>query len=203
MTRLRPSRPTAGLVVSIIALIVALGGTSYAAFTLPKDSVGTKQLKKSAITGNKIAKNAVGGVKIANNAVTSAKVKDGSLLAADFKAGQLPAGAQGPKGDPGAQGPKGDPGAKGAKGDPGATTVIMRQGALGSLAGPGGSSSSSATCQPGETLVGGGAGVSSFGPAKPTLTGSSPGGSTWFVDYRNDGASGNIQAVATALCASP
>jgi hypothetical protein len=197
MTRLRPGRPAVGLVVSIIALIVALGGTSYAAFTLPNNSVGTKQLKKSAVTGNKIAKNAIGGVKIANNAVTSAKVKDGTLLAADFKAGQLPGGAQGPKG------PKGDTGAKGAKGDPGATTVIQRQGALGSLAGPGGSSSSTATCQPGETLVGGGAGVSSFGAAKPTLTGSSPGGSTWSVDYRNDGASGNMQAVATAICASP
>jgi len=199
MTRLRPGRPAAALVVSIIALIVALGGSSYAAFSLPKNSVGTKQLRK----------NAVGGLKIANSAVTSAKVKDGSLLAADFKAGQLPAGPRGPKGDkgdtgvPGPKGEKGAQGAKGDKGDPAATHVITRQGALGSLAGPGGTSSSTATCQAGETLVGGGAGVSSFGAAKPTLTGSSPGGSTWFVDYRNDGASGNIQAAAVALCAAP
>jgi hypothetical protein len=199
MTGMRRGRPTAGLVISIIALIVALGGTSYAAFTLPKNSVGPKQLRKSAVTG----------VKIANNAVTSAKVKDGSLLAADFKAGQLGAGSpgpNGPKGDPGPQGPKGDPGApgpKGDKGDPGATTVITREGALGSLAGPGGSSSSSASCQPGERLVSGGAGVSSFGAAKPTLTESSPTGATWSVEYRNDGASGNIQAAAVARCASP
>ena len=71
--------------IAIIALFVALGGTSYAAIALPKNSVGTAQLKK--------------------NAVTTAKVKNGSLVKADFKAGQLPAGAQG------IQGPKGDAGA--------------------------------------------------------------------------------------------
>jgi hypothetical protein len=33
-----------------IALFVALGGTSYAAFSLPAGSVGTKQLKNGAVT---------------------------------------------------------------------------------------------------------------------------------------------------------
>jgi hypothetical protein len=47
---------------------------------------------------------------LAKNSVTSTNVKDGSLLSQDFKAGQLPAGAQGPKGDTGPQGPKGDTG---------------------------------------------------------------------------------------------
>jgi hypothetical protein len=97
MKTLRLRRPSAALVISTVALIVALGGTSYAAFTLPKNSVGTKQIRKSAVTGKKIAK----------NAVTSVKVKDGSLLAVDFKAGQLPAGPRGPKGNPGPQGPAG------------------------------------------------------------------------------------------------
>src|SRR5215471_17935537 len=100
MRSLHPNRPSVGLVVAIIALIVALGGTSYAAFTLPKNSVGTKQLKKNSVTGQRINR----------NAVTSAKVRNGSLLAADFKAGQLPAGPKGDKGDPG---PKGDTGPAG------------------------------------------------------------------------------------------
>jgi hypothetical protein len=52
MSRLRPSP---ALVVATVALIVALGGTSYAAFTLPKNSVGTKQLKNNAVTLVKIA----------------------------------------------------------------------------------------------------------------------------------------------------
>jgi hypothetical protein len=38
-----------------IALFVALGGTSYAAFSLPAGSVGTKQLKNGAVTKAKLA----------------------------------------------------------------------------------------------------------------------------------------------------
>lgn len=88
--------------IAYVALFVALGGTSYAAVSLPRNSVGTAQVKKSA--------------------VTSAKVKNGSLVAKDFKAGQLPRGAQGLKGDTGAtgvQGPAGVDGATGEKGDKG------------------------------------------------------------------------------------
>jgi hypothetical protein len=100
------SRLTYANVMSSIAVFVVLGGSAYAAATLPKNSVGAKQIKK--------------------NAVSSSKVKDGSLTLKDFKAGQLSsnngaAGPQGPKGDTGAAGPKGDTGATGAKGDKGAT----------------------------------------------------------------------------------
>src|SRR5215208_8457198 len=90
--------PLPAMIVACVALIVALGGVSYAAGVLPKNSVGTAQVKKEAVTRAKLKK----------NAVTSAKVKNGSLLADDFKPGQLSAGPQGPKGDPGGQGPKGD-----------------------------------------------------------------------------------------------
>jgi hypothetical protein len=44
MNSFRVRHPSPALVVSVIALVVALGGTSYAAFTLPKNSIGTKQL---------------------------------------------------------------------------------------------------------------------------------------------------------------
>lgn len=80
-------RPSPAMVVACIALIVALGGTSYAAIKLPANSVGTKQLKKNAVTG--------------------AKVKNGSLAAGDFKASSLPRGPQGPQGPQGVQGPPG------------------------------------------------------------------------------------------------
>ena len=47
--------PSPALVISLIALFVALGGTSYAAIiSLPKNSVGTKQLKTGAVTAKKI-----------------------------------------------------------------------------------------------------------------------------------------------------
>jgi hypothetical protein len=80
------------MIVALCALFVALGGTGYAIATLPANSVGTKQLKKSAVTAKKLHK----------NAVRSRKVKNFSLLAKDFKPGQLPAG---PKGDRGPVGP--------------------------------------------------------------------------------------------------
>lgn len=88
-------RPSPALVVATLALFVALGGTSYAAIALPRDSVGTIQLKAGA--------------------VTSPKVRDGSLSAIDLspaarRALMGRAGAQGPAG------PKGDPGADGISG---------------------------------------------------------------------------------------
>lgn len=55
MRRLRLRAPSPALIVSIIALFAALGGTSYAAFSLPKNSVGTKQLKDKAVTKAKLA----------------------------------------------------------------------------------------------------------------------------------------------------
>lgn len=45
--------------VAYLALFIALGGTSYAASQLPKNSVGTKQLKKKAVTKPKLAKSAI------------------------------------------------------------------------------------------------------------------------------------------------
>jgi hypothetical protein len=70
-------------VAAVLALVVALSGSAYAA-SLAKNSVGAPQIKK--------------------NAVRSSEVKNHSLKKKDFKAGQLPAGPQGP---PGPQGPAG------------------------------------------------------------------------------------------------
>jgi hypothetical protein len=83
-------RPTYANVVGVIALVLALGGVSYAATALPGKSVGTKQLTRNAVVGS--------------------KVKNGSLLATDVK-GKLPKGKPGPTGD---QGPVGTPGVQGA-----------------------------------------------------------------------------------------
>jgi hypothetical protein len=88
-------------VTATLALIVALGGTSYAVTALPRNSVGAKQLK--------------------TDAVNSSKVRDGSLRAKDFATGQLPSGAMGATG---AAGLKGDPGAKGDSGSPGLAPVF-------------------------------------------------------------------------------
>ncbi|HVO54167.1 MAG TPA: hypothetical protein VMT37_07130 [Solirubrobacterales bacterium] len=51
-------------VMATVAVFIALGGASYAAFKLPKNSVGTKQIKNNAITAAKIKNGAIGGAKI-------------------------------------------------------------------------------------------------------------------------------------------
>lgn len=46
--------------IAYLALFVALGGTSYAAFTLPANSVGTRQLKNHSVTPIKFDRRTVG-----------------------------------------------------------------------------------------------------------------------------------------------
>ncbi|MEA2272258.1 MAG: hypothetical protein QOI98_966 [Solirubrobacteraceae bacterium] len=48
-------RPSPAIIVACLALIVALGGTSYAVSQLPANSVGTKQLKDHSVTPRKVA----------------------------------------------------------------------------------------------------------------------------------------------------
>ena len=126
-------RPSPAALMAFLALLIALGGTSYAAITLPANSVGTKQLKK--------------------NAVTSKKVKNRSLKAVDFASGQLP---QGPKGDAGARGPQGVQGEKGDPGDPAPTPILTVRSASDV-------DSAQADCQIGEAALGGGATVDTAG----------------------------------------
>jgi hypothetical protein len=67
MKVLKRLRPSPAMVIACVALLIVLGGSSYAAVqALPR------------------------------NSVTSVQVKDHSLLARDFKAGQIPRGPAGP-----------------------------------------------------------------------------------------------------------
>jgi hypothetical protein len=74
MSKLRPKRPSPALVISILALCVALGGTAWAA-----GKIGTKNLKNNAVTAAKIKKNAVTTNKIKNGAVIGSKVNLSTL----------------------------------------------------------------------------------------------------------------------------
>ncbi len=140
LSRIR-SRLTYSNVVASMALFIALGGVSYAAVTLPRNSVGTAQIKRNAVTGSKVKNSSLTGGDVKNSSLTGGDVKnssltggdvknsslrggdvrDSSLTGSDVKDGSLTAkdfsgsvqGAQGPQGPQGAQGAKGDSGVPG------------------------------------------------------------------------------------------
>jgi hypothetical protein len=101
-------RLTFANVMSSLAMFVALGGASYAAITLPPDSVGTKQLKNHSITVRKIDRKTLA-------ALHGAMGVQGAR------------GAQGLQGVQGLRGPKGEAGPSGnaAIGDGTVTTTKL------------------------------------------------------------------------------
>jgi hypothetical protein len=94
-------RPSASLVISVVALFVALGGTGYAAVTITG-----KNVKDSSLTTKDIK----------DNSLTSSDVRDRSLRLRDFRSGELSAAQRGPAGPAGRAGPTGAAGAAGAAG---------------------------------------------------------------------------------------
>jgi hypothetical protein len=152
--RIPGQRPSPAMIVACIALGVALSGTGIAAVTaaLPRNSVGTPQLK--------------------NNAVTAAKVRNGSLSTADFRPGQLPAGAPGSPGPAGPQGLKGDTGPAGAPGLVGDVTSHSASVSVPARTGVDvyGNRSVQANCDSGEKGIGGGTNWSGEGDATQLTT---------------------------------
>jgi hypothetical protein len=82
--------------VALLALFVALGGSAYAATQLPKNSVGSKQIKEGAVSPAKLSR-------ASKSTLTGAT------------------GPQGPAGKEGAAGKEGPPGKEGPQG-PGAVS---------------------------------------------------------------------------------
>src|SRR5205823_17812 len=83
------SRPSAAMLVAVIALFMSLGGVGYAATTigtgqLKNGAVTTTKLHKQSVSTNKLQRNAVTTNKLADNAVTGQKVADDSLTGDDI-----------------------------------------------------------------------------------------------------------------------
>jgi hypothetical protein len=98
MRRILRHRPSPAMVIAGIALTAALGGTSFAAVNaLPRNSVGTKQLKNGAVTRKKINKKTL----------------------SQLRGNRGPRGPQGAQGPAGTQGPQGIQGIQGIQGPPG------------------------------------------------------------------------------------
>ena len=92
MHKRRLRAPSPALVIAVIALFVALGGTTYAATSLPKNSVGSKQLKKNAVTSKKIKNGSVTSGKIAGGAVTGSKIGAGAVGGSNIASGAVGTG---------------------------------------------------------------------------------------------------------------
>lgn len=99
----RPRRASAhATIVAYLALFVALGGSAYAAVSLPSNSVGTAQLRNGAVTLTKVSRSARSSLR----------------------------GAQGPRGLQGIQGAQGIQGIQGAKGATGAAGAAGQPGSI-------------------------------------------------------------------------
>ena len=80
VSRKRRGTPSPAMIVAIIALVVALGGSAYAAKgELARNSVGSKQLKPSSVTTGKLANNSITGAKVAANSLTGADINLNAL----------------------------------------------------------------------------------------------------------------------------
>jgi hypothetical protein len=128
--------PSPALIVGALALLLALGGTGYAAVSLASNSVGAAHIRSGA--------------------VGSPEVRNGSLRTADLapatrRALRGQTGPQGPQGSQGPQGPKGD------AGPPGLSGVVIVQSSSSFESSP--ELTARVDCPQGKQLVGGGAGV--------------------------------------------
>jgi hypothetical protein len=120
MAKLR-ERLTFANVMSVIAVFIALGAGAYAAVTLPKNSVGSKQIKDGKILGKDVAP----------DTLTGGNINEASLSLPGGGA----AGATGPSGATGPAGPAGTTGRDGAQGAAGQATAFARIDATGTLIG--------------------------------------------------------------------
>ena len=83
---MRIQRPSPALVISCIALFVALGGVGYAAATgsidgreIKNNAVATKDVKNNDIRGRDIRRSTIAGSDVAFNTLTGADINESSL----------------------------------------------------------------------------------------------------------------------------
>jgi hypothetical protein len=88
--------PSPAAILACVALLVSLGGVSYAATVLPKNSVGAAQLRNGAVTAGKVRTDTINSAKVKDGTLTGADALDNSLTGADVNEstlGQVPSAA--------------------------------------------------------------------------------------------------------------
>ena len=95
LSRVRARLSYANLTATL-ALFIALGGTTYAATSLPRNSVGSAQIRSNAVGASEIRRRAVGSSEIRDGAIG---VRDIAASArGSLRGSQGPAGPAGPAG---------------------------------------------------------------------------------------------------------
>jgi hypothetical protein len=91
-----PRRPSAGLIVAVIALVAALAGTAIAAPAntvkskqIVDQAVKTRDIRDLAVTTEKLADQAVTTAKLADSAVDSSKIADFTVADQDLAANSV------------------------------------------------------------------------------------------------------------------
>jgi hypothetical protein len=134
--------------VAYLALFAALGGSAYAAVTVTGNNI-----KDGTVTGTDVKNRSLGTNKLSTKAVSSLTGQRG------------PAGPQGPSGEKGEPGPAGPPGKDGVNG---AAKVTYRRAQTEPI-NQGNYARMTVGCEPGERLIGGGAGFP-FASGPPAYT---------------------------------
>jgi hypothetical protein len=88
LSRLR-ARLSFANVTSMLALFVALGGTSYAAATLPRNSVGKGQIRANAVGKSEAATNSVGRTEVRSSGIGRSELATNSVGASEVKANAI------------------------------------------------------------------------------------------------------------------
>jgi Collagen triple helix repeat (20 copies) len=188
-------------IISTLCLVLLVGGgTAYAATKmLPKNSVGTNQIKWGAVTPAKLS--------AASKATLTGAVGPVGPVGSTGPKG--PAGPKGPTGLPGLQGDKGKPGEKGERGEEGeagraGTTQIIDVDSGANAVSANNTGTFAATCPVGDSAVGGGAYDGGISTAVIYQSGPTPGTGTptgWSVSYKT--GADPINVFVHVLCASP
>lgn len=173
--KMRERHSTAALIVSVAALVCAVGGVAYAAPAL----IGSGKIKNESIRGKDVK----------DNNLTGADIRDGTITAADLASGLAGPGPTGPAGPTGAAGSNASAGATGATGATGAS------GATGATGVTGVTGDTGATGATGVTGPGGPLNPTEFGVAK-AFAGTTTLGTLWSADVPDD-ANNAAQASGT------
>lgn len=193
----RSFRPSPAIVISCLALFLALTGSAFAV-GIAKNSVRSAQIvngtiravdvRDNAINAQKIAPDAVGNEELAENAVESAQVAPDSLTASDLGAASVGTSEVA------------DHSLTGVDIAPDSIratqlgTITQRNISAPIAAGKTGSVS--ASCEPGEQIISGGGQPSVFGVE---MTSTRPSGNGWLYQAKNN--TGSDQTItAFALC---